>query len=72
MSLPVKVSLGQKINEVSFDNKILRKHWTTIEQSYKKAPYFNIYGEEIRRKIYETEETILPSLILKQLFFFLG
>ena len=69
MSLPVKVSLGQKINEVSFDNKILRKHWTTIEQSYKKAPYFNTCGEEIRRKIYETEETNIAKFNIETIIF---
>ncbi|MBB1556972.1 MAG: WbqC family protein [candidate division SR1 bacterium] len=69
LSLPVKVSLGQKINEVSFDNKILRKHWTTIEQSYKKAPYFNTYGEEIRRKIYETEETNIAKFNIETIIF---
>ena len=69
LSLPVKVSLGQKINEVSFDNKILRKHWTTIEQSYKKAPYFNTYREEIRRKIYETEETNIAKFNIETIIF---
>ncbi len=40
LTIPVHVSLGSKINEVHFNKKILQKHLKTIEQSYKKSPYF--------------------------------
>ena len=33
--------LGQKINDVSFDTRSLKKHLQTITQSYAKAPYFS-------------------------------
>ncbi|PZM87328.1 MAG: hypothetical protein DLD55_01975 [candidate division SR1 bacterium] len=56
LSLPVKVSLGQKINEVTFNREILQKHWQTIEQSYKRAPYFADYAEPIKKNIYESSE----------------
>lgn len=56
LSLPVKVSLGQKINEVTFNGEILQKHRQTIEQSYKRAPYFSDYAEIIKANIYENPE----------------
>lgn len=48
LSLPVSVKLWQNINEVIFDNSILKKHFQTIEQSYKKSKYFNDYIDKIR------------------------
>ena len=56
LSLPVKVSLGQKINEAIFNGEILHKHRQTIEQSYKRAPYFSDYAEIIKTNIYENPE----------------
>jgi hypothetical protein len=41
LTIPVNVSLWDKINEVNFNNKILKKHLKSIEQSYKKAKYYN-------------------------------
>jgi len=41
LTLPVSFQLGQKINEVSFDTRSLKKHLQTISQSYAKAPYFS-------------------------------
>ena len=40
LTIPVQVSLWQKINEVNFNNKILKKHLKTLEQSYKKSEHF--------------------------------
>jgi hypothetical protein len=47
LTIPVQVSLWQKINEVQFDIRILKKHLKTIEQSYKKAPFFDQYFPKI-------------------------
>lgn len=41
LSLPVQVKLGQTINEVTFDARILPKHLKTIQESYRKASFFN-------------------------------
>ena len=40
LTIPVHVSLWSRINEVTFQKKVLQKHLKSIEQSYKKAPYF--------------------------------
>jgi hypothetical protein len=41
LTIPVNVSLWDKINEVTFNKKILQKHLKTIQQSYKKSWYFD-------------------------------
>lgn len=41
LSLPVQVSLWQKITEARFDARILEKHKKTIQESYRKAPYLS-------------------------------
>lgn len=48
LTLPVSVSLWQKIKDVTFNNHILKKHLQTIEQSYKKADFYNKYIDNIR------------------------
>ncbi|MBP9812779.1 WbqC family protein, partial [Candidatus Gracilibacteria bacterium] len=40
LSLPVQVSLGQKITEAKFDARILEKHKKSIQESYRKSAYF--------------------------------
>ena len=40
LSLPVQIKLGQTIRETHFDPRILLKHLKTIQESYKKAPFF--------------------------------
>lgn len=47
LSIPVSVKLGQKINEVTFDVRVLQKFWKTIEQSYKKAPFFEKHKNSV-------------------------
>jgi hypothetical protein len=47
LSLPVSVKLGDSIRDVRFDPRILPKHWKTIEQAYKKSPYFEKYVPEL-------------------------
>lgn len=61
LSLPVKLSLGQKINEVVFNWDILAKHWQTIEQAYKKAPYFAEYSRVIQQHVYQNPERNLAQ-----------
>ena len=41
LTIPVNISLWDKICDVYINNKILKKHLKTIEQSYKKAQYFD-------------------------------
>jgi hypothetical protein len=48
LSLPVFLSFWQKIKDVKFDNKILKKHLQSIEQNYKRAKYYNEYIPQIR------------------------
>lgn len=48
LSLPVSVSLWQKIKDVKFNNSILKKHFQSIEQNYKKAKFYNEYIDKIK------------------------
>lgn len=41
LTIPVNIKLWDKINDVTFNNKILKKHLKTIDQSYKKSSYYN-------------------------------
>jgi hypothetical protein len=41
LTLPVKHSFGQKINEVEIDNRFKEKHLRSIKMNYSKAQYFN-------------------------------
>lgn len=47
LSVPVKQDLGQRIRDVTIDisNPWRRKHWGSIEQYYKRAPYWKPYSE---------------------------
>jgi hypothetical protein len=49
LTVPVCQNLGQKILEVKIDNKVdwKKKHWLTIQQSYRKAKAFNCYAQGI-------------------------
>lgn len=46
LTVPVLAKAGQRLDEVSIENSALwgKKHWRTIEQSYRKAPYFSDYS----------------------------
>lgn len=48
LTLPVFLTLWQEIKDVKFNNSILKKHLQTIEQSYKKAKYFDKYIDTFR------------------------
>jgi len=47
LTVPVIQDLGQKINAVKINNSEpwRRKHWGTIEQYYKRASYWKLYGD---------------------------
>ena len=49
LSVPVKQDLGQKIRDVGIDvsSPWRRKHWGSIEQYYKHAPYWDSYSGEL-------------------------
>ena len=46
LTVPVHAKAGQNLDEVRIDNETpwRRRHWSTIEQSYGKAPYFELHG----------------------------
>ena len=49
LTVPVSQHLGQKIIDVKVDHKSdwSRKHLLTLQQCYRKAPFFNVYEKEI-------------------------
>ena len=49
LTVPVRQQLGQKIVDVKIDISTdwRRKHWQTLQQSYRKAGFFDLYGEEL-------------------------
>jgi hypothetical protein len=63
LSVPIVRKFGQNINEVQVNNTSnwRRKHWSSIYQSYAKAPCFKDYKEEIER-IYKKEWEYLSDL----------
>lgn len=49
LTAPVKQKLAQKILEVEVpDNGWRKKHWASIQQAYRKAPYFERYQSELK------------------------
>jgi WbqC-like protein family len=62
LTIPVSNNFGDAINIVKIaDKKILKKHWQSIEMSYKKAIYFEEVAE-ILRPIYFEEYELLSVL----------
>jgi hypothetical protein len=49
LTVPVRQQLGQKIVDVKIDISTdwRRKHWQTLQQCYRKAVFFDLYGEEL-------------------------
>lgn len=48
LTVPVKQKLAQKILDVEvLDNGWRKKHWTTLQQAYAKAPYFHRYRDSL-------------------------
>jgi hypothetical protein len=56
-------------------NKWRKSHWRTIESAYRKAPYFDFYGDELKRILFQGHELLfdlnldLMSFCLKCLRF---
>ena len=63
LSVPIIRNFGQNIDEVQINNASnwRKKHWSSIYQSYAKAPCFKDYKEEIER-IYQSEWEYLSDL----------
>lgn len=63
LTVPVSQRLGQRIHEVRIDNTTdwRRKHWQTIQQSYRKAPAFGDFAKELEA-MYVQEWTGLSDL----------
>lgn len=63
LTIPVKHSFGQKINDVEIKNpqKALKNNWLKIQTLYGKAPYFNQFGN-ILRDIYSKNYNKLADI----------
>ena len=50
LSVPVRASLGQSLDEIRIndDTRWRRKHWRSIEQHYRNAPYFEDHAPFLR------------------------
>lgn len=72
ITIPVKSSITDKINEVRIDNSKnwKEKHKKTIEINYKKYPYFNSYWDDLE-KIYEKNYDLLIDINLETINFLL-
>lgn len=57
--------MSLKEMEIS-EPSVLKKHWKSIEQSYKKAPYWGEYSQELK-KLYKKEYKNLSNLCYDQL-----
>lgn len=70
LTVPVKVSFGQKLNEVIIaDNTAWQeKHWRAITINYSKAPYFSLV-QPFLKKIYEGKFEKLIDLNLAWIFY---
>jgi hypothetical protein len=62
LTVPVGNQNDRRICDVEIrDRSWTRKHWLTIEQSYRKTPGFALYGEYFRR-VFQQEWTSLSTL----------
>ena len=61
--VPVQQDLGQRIRDVRIapDRDWRRKHWLSLEMSYRKAPYWSDFSPPIQ-EIYDTEWSALAEL----------
>lgn len=63
MTIPVKHSISQKINNITtLNNSWRKKHWTTISQNYAKAPYFKNYKDIFEDLYMNSEERYLSKI----------
>lgn len=68
LTVPVKQKLGSPLKDVEIDNTTdwRRKHWSTLRQSYGKAPCFQLYAPGFER-VYSREWTRLADLNIELL-----
>lgn len=77
LSVPVARPDGSKTAvkdiRITYDSNWRKDHWKAIQSSYKHAPYFFYYGNQLKDLIYQEEDKLhLFNLkILKQLFVWL-
>jgi hypothetical protein len=73
LSVPVMRRNGSKTPvkdiRINYDTDWRKDHWKALQSSYKHAPYFFYYGEQIKELIYQEEEVLYKFNlnILKQL-----
>lgn len=76
LTVPVFHRFGQKINEVVIDNSRnwRKKHWKSIEQNYRKAPYFKKYSSVIENAYLNNWERLvdIDTFIIKNAAMLLG
>jgi hypothetical protein len=76
LTVPVRVSLGQRILDVEIDNRQTwaRKHLGTIEQFYKKAPFFGTYFPALEATLTRTWDKLvdLDAALISQMASWLG
>lgn len=62
LTIPLKGGRDQKkiITDIliNHDENWQKRHWKTITSAYKKAPFFDLYCEEIKELIFRREETL--------------
>lgn len=62
LTIPVFHSLSENINQIKIsDNRILKKHWQSIEMNYKKAACFEEIAVELK-EIYSRDYSLLCEL----------
>ncbi len=63
LTLPVHQALGQSVLDVRLTGNSgwRRKHWTSLEMSYRQAPFWPMYSEQLR-EIYAREWDSLAEL----------
>lgn len=56
LTVPVKVTFGQKLNEVVIENNLSwrEKHWKALQTNYNKAPYFAEHAAFLE-KVYQQD-----------------
>lgn len=60
LTIPVitKGQFGQKINETKVVPGWHKKHWKTVQQAYRKAPYFTHYKDKIENAYHAAEACV--------------
>ncbi|HOJ31968.1 MAG TPA: WbqC family protein [Candidatus Hydrogenedentes bacterium] len=72
LTVPVHATLGMPLSEVRIDHNQpwQKKHWRSIEQAYRKAPFFERYAPGLRA-LYHADWDRLVELNHRMLLFFL-